>query len=125
MLNDYTNKGRQDSRYIADLPGFFTVWYNPSSMINILAWSDVRRRYRITADTSIGRYIPVHLSPDRRTIFEEVGSGLYLFRNKAQVQYAKKVSRHSYLILTEARLSDFKNNEIQRAKETRDLHRAL
>ena len=80
-LKAYTNGGRHDSVQIMDLPGFFTVWFNPSSMINILAWSDVRGKYRITADTLVGRYITVHLFPDRKMLFEEVESGLYLFRN--------------------------------------------
>ena len=87
--------GGQYSRYIAELPGFFMVWYNPSSMINILAWSDVSRNFRITADTSIRRYIAVHLSLDRKMIFEEVGLGLYLFRNQAHVQATRKISGYS------------------------------
>ena len=75
VLKAHTNGGRQDSVQMADVPGFFTVWFNPKSMINILAKSDVCNKFRITADTSKGKYIIVHLSAERKMIFEEVESG--------------------------------------------------
>ena len=106
-LKAYTNGGRHDSNKVADLPGFFTVWFNPSSMINILAWCNVTNKFRITADTSVGKYITVHLSPERRMIFEEVRSGLYLFCNKAHISSYNKISSYSYLILTKANMSNF------------------
>ena len=37
MLKAYTNGGRQDSKQVGDLLRFFTVWYNPQSMLNIFA----------------------------------------------------------------------------------------
>ena len=52
-LRAHTNGGFQDSVLQGDLPGFFKVWYNPHCMVNILAWSDVRKKFRITADTSL------------------------------------------------------------------------
>ena len=60
-LKAYANGGRQDSVQVADVLGFFKVWFNPKSMINILAWCDVSNKFRITADTSKGKYITVHL----------------------------------------------------------------
>ena len=124
-LKAYTNGGRQDSTKVGDLPGFFTVWYNPNSMINILSWADVSRKFRITADTAMGKYITVHLSDTRKMIFEEVGSGLYLFRNPGIQSTLNKVSGYSYLMLTESKLSDFNKGEIQGAQNARDLHRSL
>ena len=125
VLKAYMNGGCQDSSKVAELPGFFTVWYNPNSMINILAWSNVCKRFRITADTSLGKYITVHLSPERKIIFEEVGSGLYLFQNSGILSTLKKVSGYSYLILAEARLSDFNKHEIQRAEKAWELQKSL
>ena len=52
-LRAHTNGGFQDSVLQGHLPGFFKVWYNPHCMVNILAWSDVRKKFRITADTSL------------------------------------------------------------------------
>ena len=124
-LKAYTNGGRQDSAQVADLPGFFTVWFNPSSMINILSWADVRSKYRITADTAVGNYITVHLSPKRQMRFQEVASGLYLFRNKAHIEHNNRISGYSYLMLTEAKLKNFSKEQIVKADKARELYRAL
>ena len=50
-LRAYTNGGHQDSHADGDLPGLFTVWCNPASMLNILSFSEVSNHYRITVDT--------------------------------------------------------------------------
>ena len=68
-LKAYTNGGRQDSNRVVDLLGFFTVWFNPNSMINILAFSDVCKKFRITTDTAQGKFMAVHLSPTRLPYF--------------------------------------------------------
>ena len=94
-------------------------------MINILAWRDVHKRSRITADTSEGDFITVHLSKDRKMIFEEVNSGLYLFRNKVHRITNNKISRYSYLMLTEANKNNFTRKEIAGADRARALHRAI
>ena len=51
-LRAIMNTRSQDHVLKADLPGFFEVWYNPASKLNILAWSDVRKKFRITSDTN-------------------------------------------------------------------------
>ena len=94
-------------------------------MINILAWCNVSNKFRITADTSKGKYITVHLLDRRKMIFEEVSSGLYLFRNKAHHETDKKISGYFYLMLTEARLANFNKHEIEGAGRAQDLHRAI
>ena len=103
-LKAYTNGGRQDPNRGAELPGFFTVWYSPNSMINILAFADVCKRFRITTDTALDKYMTVHLSPTRQMIFEEVELGLYLFRNSSMDRIKGKISGYSYLMLAEAKL---------------------
>ena len=60
-LRAFTNGGHQDSTMLGDLPGFFTVWYNPQSLVNILSMSDVRKRFRITADTRKDAALYVHM----------------------------------------------------------------
>ena len=122
-LKAYTNGGRQDSNLIGDLPGFFPVWYNPKSMINILAWSDVCDKYRITADTEVGKYITVHVSKQFKMIFEQVSSGLYLFSHKQQ--YKHRISGYSFLTLTTGDKSKFNKREIEQAEAARTLHRAI
>ena len=124
-MKAYTNGGRQDSTLVGDLSGFFKVWYNPRSMINILTWSDVANKYMMTSDTAKRMFITVHLSEERRMNLVEVESGLYLFRNRVHAITNNKMSGYSYLMLTEANMSEFTNGEIQRAQRTRDLHRGM
>ena len=57
-----TNGGYQDSTERGVLPGFFPVWVNRSSRMNILAMSDVRKKFRVTIDTGQANEIVVHLS---------------------------------------------------------------
>ena len=124
-MKAYTNEGRQDFTLVGDLPGFFKVWYNPRSMINILAWSDVANKYKITSDTAKGRFITVHLSEERRMNFVEVESELYLFRNRVHAITNNKMSGYSYLMLTGVNMSEFTNKEITRVQRARDLYRGM
>ena len=41
-LRCYTNGGHQDSHKKGYFPGFFYVWYDPMSMLNILLFAEVR-----------------------------------------------------------------------------------
>ena len=47
-------------------------------MVNILAWSDVRKKFGITTDTSLEPAIKVHLGNGEHIKFKEFRSGLYL-----------------------------------------------
>ena len=46
-----TNGGSQDSDMIGDLPGYGTVWFNPSSIANILSLARILKTRRVTIDT--------------------------------------------------------------------------
>ena len=78
-----TNGGYQDSDHQGILPSFPPVWVNENSRVKILAWSDVRKKFRITANTKDGNQIVVHLTNGKKMIFAgEVKSGLYLHELK-------------------------------------------
>ena len=125
-LKSFTNGGRQDSSQLGESPDLFTVWYNSCSMIYyILAWSDTSCKFHLTTDTIVGRYIAIDLSPNWKMIFEELGSGLYLFRNQGQTQVSKGVSRYLYLMLTKVNLSDFTKHEITAAQKAWEFYRAI
>ena len=72
----------------------FDVWYNPESMLNILAFSDVRKHFRVTMDTSVENKIRVHTKEGHVLEFEEVKLGLYLLQNYNVSN--KKVSAYSF-----------------------------
>ena len=74
-----TNGGPHVYNMEGELPGFFKVWFNPRSMINILSFADVRKRFRITIDTEEESTFLVHTGKGRPLRFNKVASGLYPF----------------------------------------------
>lgn len=51
-LRALTNGGRQDSNMVGTFQNLGTVWYNPSSMANILSVVEVCKVCWVTLDTS-------------------------------------------------------------------------
>lgn len=123
-LRAFTNGGVQDSSMVAELPGFFKVWFNPKSMVNILSWADVRKKFRITADTAKEATIFVHMEDGKKLKFEEIGSGLYLLKNMNN-DILKPVSGYSFLTLVKTNKSIFTTRELERADKSIELHQKL
>lgn len=48
-----TNGGSHNSSMLGDLAGFGMVWYNPSSLANILLLKDVRKVRRVVMDSDV------------------------------------------------------------------------
>ena len=122
-LRAYTNGGYQDWSLQGHLPGFFRVWYNPSSMVNILAWCDVRKKYRITADTEVEPDIKVHMNNGKIMSFKELSSGLYLADIK-DYQEAIEPKQHVFTNLTSDNKANFTNSQIRAAETARELFTA-
>ena len=61
------------------LVGFGEVWYNPKSLANILSMAAVRRRFRITMDSSVDAAMMIHLPSGENLCFAEGPSGLYYY----------------------------------------------
>ena len=57
----YCNGGYQDTQEKGVLPGFGKVWYNHTSLANILSFAKVSDRYRITIDTEKEQAFVVHI----------------------------------------------------------------
>jgi hypothetical protein len=62
QLKVHTNGGHQISLLVGDIKNFGTVWYNPNSLANIFSLATVRKRCRITMDTSVEAALCVHRS---------------------------------------------------------------
>lgn len=121
-LRAFTNGGHQDSKHVGWLPGFFPVWYNPQSMMNILAWCDVRRKFRITTDTDISDEINVHISANEIMVFKEVASGLYMLNNH---NINSPVTNYSFLSLVNQNRSNFNRRDLLAIDRARNLYRSL
>ena len=121
-----TNGGFQYSTEKGILPGFFPVWVNRESRMNILAWSDVRRKFRITADTEEGNHIVVHLSETNKMIFKEAGSGLYVYDLKPKGKNNKsKVSSYSFLTLVSANKDLYTDRQLKGAEQANKRYEHL
>ena len=124
-LRAYTNGGHQDSKQIATLPGFFDVWYNPASMVNILSYADVRKRFRITSDTEKDSCINVHMDDGRTMKFREVKSGLYLHNQsdgEKDNDTRNNVTEYTFLKLVSQNKKMFTRKELESGDRARDLY---
>ena len=85
-------------------------------MLNILAWSDVRKHYRITADTAKENAISVHMKDGSIIKFEEVSSGLYMYSMNNQHKGSKRVSGYSFLTLVKEKKKCLPNDKSNKLK---------
>ena len=60
ILMAYKNGGHQDSKMVEDFPGVFKVWLSKNLTVNILSFTDVRKRCLITMDTDVEKKYVAH-----------------------------------------------------------------
>ena len=125
VLRAYTNGGHQDSRFMGNLPGFFPVWFNPDSLLNILSFSDVCAHFRVTVDTANEDAIMVHL---RHGILKFIcmENGLYM-ADCSVIKPKSTVAAYSFAMTTTVSQlkSEFTRREIQGADKARELYKCL
>ncbi|KAI2491042.1 Reverse transcriptase (RNA-dependent DNA polymerase) [Fragilaria crotonensis] len=79
-MDIHCNAGITSTKWIGELKGYGTVWYNPSGIANILSLSRVKEHgYRVTFDTSEGNAFHVHKSDGDVRVFSQSAKGLYYF----------------------------------------------
>ena len=101
---------------MGSLSGFFPIWFNKNSMINILSFAEVCKVYRITIDTDIAATMNVHLHNGNIMTFTEVDSGLYIFQDNAQQDILR------FLTLISENRSNHSKRGLQEADMVRNLH---
>ena len=118
-----SNGGTMKSTKEGDMPGWFTVYVNSESLMNILAMSDVRKRLRVTMNTDVEDAIFVHVAKDKVLKFKELRSGLYVWSPESNILNVnkKQVSPYSFLTLVEANKSSFTRRELERADDVKRL----
>ena len=106
-----------------DLPGFFKVYYNPDSLMNILLLSDMRKRFRITMDTSKDVAMLVHIAKDQVMKFIEVRAGLYAWKPEHNTNlFNKQISSYSFPSLVSENKINFTRRELKRIDDARELY---
>ena len=63
---------------IGELPGYGTVWFEPTGIANILSMSRATKKFRVIFDSEGGNFFRMVL-PDREVKFQLIPNGLYYF----------------------------------------------
>jgi len=128
-LRAKSNRGELTSKHIGDLPGFFPVWFNPHSMLNILSLAEVQQRYRTTMDSADSNSIIAHTGKLKNLKFSVVGTGLYLLQNGVNFNSTNTindvVTHYSYMNLISHNKNNFTSRQIQGADSARRLYKAI
>ena len=122
-LRAYTNGGHQDSSQVGRYADTFDVWFNPNSMVNILSFTEVCKRYRVTIDTAEGNSFIVHLDTGSTMIFSEVESGLYLLNNSNNITNDVIIHYSTNLQLVDDNKRIYSKREIEGADLAKQLYK--
>ena len=120
-INGVSNGGVMVADKEGNLPGFFTVYYNPDSLMNILSSSDMRKRFRVKMDTNEESAMLVHISKDNVMRFVEIGASLYIWKpeDSSNLQN-KQISSYSFLSFVSENKSSFTRRELKRIDDARN-----
>lgn len=133
-LTVYTNGGHQVSTFVGDHYLFGTVWYNLSSLANILSMALVRKSHRIMMDSSVAAEISVHCSDGQLLRFREYDSGLYFYDTRISLTKISSPLFYlssrihtlmSFLSSVKSNKEKFTRREIEGADAARLLYRKL
>ncbi len=138
VLRAVTNGGHQDSNMKGSFDGFFEVWFNPSSILNILSLSQVTERYRVIMDTFDEDAIKVKVNKKRTLTFKCVGRGLYICdfsfmrsqeRSPGSAEELTTAynyrDQYNFALLVSSLKKNFTRREVKQADEAVKLHKHL
>ena len=72
------NSGVKVVDRIGELPGYGTVWYEPTGIANILSMSRATKKFRVIFDSEGSNFFRMVLT-DREVKFQLIPNGLYYF----------------------------------------------
>ena len=74
----HCNSGAKVVNRVGNLPGYGTVWYEPTGISNVLSMSRATKKFRVIFDSEGGIFFRMVL-PDREVRFQLIPNGLYYF----------------------------------------------
>lgn len=95
--------------------GYGEVWYHPAAIANILSLSNVRRRFRVTFDSSTGNRFVVHRLDGTNRVFLPTEKGLYASQVHDQNDQVVMLST------VKENKKSFTRREVNRAEQARRL----
>jgi hypothetical protein len=98
QLEVMTNGGPLMSKQRCEIPHLGECWYNKHSITNIIALSDMTKKFRVTMDSSKEKALLVHF-PNKVVKFKQMKGGLYAM-NPKDPENCGSISSQSYLIQT-------------------------
>ena len=94
--------------------GGFTVWYNPSSLANILSLALVTDQYRVTMDSHLENALVVHISAGHTIKFFRYSPGLYYF-DTSNIDIPKLRNAFNFLNTVDNNKKYFGKRELRKA----------
>ena len=126
-LTTYSNGGSHVSHYRGVYGDFGPVWYNPTSLANILSLAEVSERFRVTMDTADSPSMTVHLPSGPMTFVKH--NGLFHHDTNGSTPGSAKdsnvVAPYSFLSTVRDHEAQFTKRELRGAQLARALYRKL
>jgi Zinc knuckle len=119
-----TNGGEQTSTHIADFKNLGVVWYNEQSIANILSFSEVRKKCRVTMDTSLEPAMFIHRADGSTMKFTEHSDGLFYY-DTCLPSANVSLKKFTFVETVSQNKSVFVAREIEAADRARELYRKL
>lgn len=92
-------------------------------MINILSFTEVCKRYRVTIDTAEGNSFVVHLDNGSTMVFTEIKSGLYMLNNSNNITNGVINNYSFHLQLVDDNKKIYLKREIEGAYSAKRLYK--
>jgi hypothetical protein len=126
VLKCHTNGGIQLSNQEADVVNFGCVWYDPTSLANIVALSEVHHLFWVTMDTDVEAAIRVHGKDGSVMKFFKYKSSLYYFDTSAQkINHVSSVEPYVFVQTVDNLKEQYTRIEVENADKARALYRKL
>jgi hypothetical protein len=77
VMNIKCNAGVTRTNMVGDLSGYGEVWYNKDGIANILSFSRVEKKYRVTYDSTVSKQFIVHKKDGGVRRFKQSKNGLF------------------------------------------------
>jgi len=76
-LSLHCNAGVATVNKVGDLAGYGTVWYYENGIANILSLNNVKKKYRVTYDSTASGCFKVHKTDGTKRVFKPSKKGLF------------------------------------------------
>ena len=126
MLEMATNGGTTMSNKVAQVPGFGQVWFNENAIANIFGLSDLKKKYRVTYDSSKEDAFLVHENGKIILKFECSEDGLYIYevpkRYRDGLVKDKSKGKNNMVSTVAENRKGYTLRQYERAKKARALY---